>query len=283
MSSRKVCLQTSLFYDLWLEDSVCQRNYIPTRSRWICVKVSSITGELSEDTWTFQDRSWSKMWNPLYQGKAHRELRKEDISRLVTALPGEEELGRVQQACLSWLWMGKKILLGHLKQLEPCSFQRFKISTIGRQKYGDSRSMGSFPTHPVPGRCVVNLGLGLGLGIKSEIWNTFTPSGLGGVTKCKAQCTQISVDVSKFLFYCDERCLDTEYLCSFSMVVPYVEKLRSLKVGPAGNENHDKTRADNGNCVWIQVWWTFSIPSSARSMAIHGEGGWKSPHKISLQ
>lgn len=38
-----------------------------------------------------------KMWNHLYQGKAHRELPKRDISRLVTALPGGEELGRVRR------------------------------------------------------------------------------------------------------------------------------------------------------------------------------------------
>lgn len=58
--------------------------------------------------------------------------------------------------------------------------------------------------------------------------------GIGGRSKKEQQQKEISVDVSKYLHFCDSETLDFENLANTSHIADFVDELRRRGIGPAG-------------------------------------------------
>lgn len=98
-----------------------------------------------------------KLWNHMNQGKAHRHLTPDDrkhyirVSNLAAGRGRERAVDfRPEEEFSTSMTTTKATTPAATSEatdepLAPAERQKFTISSIGRQTYGDSRSMGSFP------------------------------------------------------------------------------------------------------------------------------------------
>ena len=148
-----------------------------------------------------------KPWNHLYQGKRHKTLSADDKKRFLelTRLAGPTNTPSV------------KLEINQVKATsEESQTAQYTITTTGRQKFGDTRSLPSIPPD------------------NPELleFAAYLKSVAGG-GKSPDMAKQFCIDLGKYLKFASDSPTIMDVL-SFAKISEYLEKIRALGLGPSG-------------------------------------------------